>query len=55
MYYREILFVRHPLFGWFVKGRVNHIEIAVIQLVESTSEPFTVLTKSKRCPKALDT
>ena len=39
----------------FVKFGIEGVEILTVQVVLNHSQSVTVLTKSKRCPKALDT
>ena len=41
--------------AFFVKGWVAGIEVLAVKLILSDSERITNLTKSKRCPKTLDT
>jgi hypothetical protein len=38
-----------------VEGGVIHIIILAVHFILGDAGAFTVLTKSKRCPKALDT
>ena len=39
----------------FIKTRVEGVEVLAVESVGKDTQPFANLTKSKRCPKALDT
>ena len=38
-----------------IKGGIAGVEVLAVELILSYSQGITNLTKSKRCPKALDT